>query len=206
MKEILDAGGPAFLIPAVLFVLVFYLTRGLFGLHGRRNQNRKDFLDLWDAARARDDLWLEVAVRHQFGTYLPAHVIRLALGQPDKAQSLLDLSELWPLYRFDADAKTVNWQSKRHSSLNKLRIGRAALLAGYFICALLALLGAVIAAKSGSTTLLGWVYGVVSILFGSLAVISLMREDTIKLAASVGHEWVDRINQSANSSQPKKSA
>lgn len=41
MKEILEAGGAAFLMPAVLFAIVLYLSRGLFGLYGRRSQNRK---------------------------------------------------------------------------------------------------------------------------------------------------------------------
>jgi hypothetical protein len=94
VKEIIAAGGSNLLIPAVLFVLMLYVTRGLSGLHGRRSQNRKEFLELWDSTRSQDDLWLEVVVRHLFGSYLPARIIRLALAQPDKAQSLLDLGEL----------------------------------------------------------------------------------------------------------------
>ena len=107
MKELIEIGGIGFVIPAVLSVLVLYIARGLFGMHGRRSQARKEFLELWNDARASDDLWLEVSVRHLVGTYLPAHVVRLALAGPDKAQSLFDLAELWLLLRYDREARTV---------------------------------------------------------------------------------------------------
>lgn len=198
MKEILTIGGAGYLIPAVLFVLVLYVTRGLFGLHGRRSQHRKEFLELWDSTRSQDDLWLEVAVRHLCGAYLPAHVIRLALAQPDKSQSLFDLAELWPLFRFNAESQTVNWQNQRHSSLAKRRAGRATLLAGYFACALIAVLAALVASKSGAGTFVGWAYSAFAVVSGFVAFICLMREDTIKIAASVGDDWVARINQSSH--------
>ena len=83
MKELIEVGGANFLIPAVLSILVFYAIRGLFGLHGRRSQHRKEVLELWDGARSQDDVWLEIVVRHLVGVYLPAHAIRLACG-PDR--------------------------------------------------------------------------------------------------------------------------
>lgn len=91
IKELIEAGGSGYIIPAVLSVLVLYAVRGAFGLQGRRSQHRKEFLEMWDSSRTQDDLWLEVAVRHLFGTYLPARVIRLALAQPDTSQGLLIL-------------------------------------------------------------------------------------------------------------------
>lgn len=198
MTEILAAGGTSYLIPAVLFVLVLYVARGLFGLHGRRSQSRKEFLELWESARSQDDLWLEISVRHLFGAYLPTHVIRIALQQPDKAQSLLDLAEVWSLFQFDPETRTVNWKNKRHLTSARRRGGQIALLSAYFACALFAVLSAVIAANSGPSSLLGWVYGFCATVLGALAIICLLREDTIKTAASVGQGWVDRINQSAN--------
>lgn len=205
MKEILAVGGPGYLIPAVLFVVVLYLIRGLFGLHGRRGQHRKEFLELWDKTRSQDDLWLEVAIRHLCGAYLPAHVIRLALAQPDKSQSLFDLADLWPLFRFNPESQTVTWQKKRHNSLAKRRVGRAILLAGYFACALLAALAALVASKSSAGSFVGWVYSVLSVASVFAALICLMREDTIKVAAAVGDDWLIRINQlAALSKRPAK--
>jgi hypothetical protein len=194
MGEILAAGGPGYLIPAVLFVLVLYSVRGVFGLHGRRSQHRKEFLELWSDDRRHDDLWLEVAIRHLFGTYLPAPIIRLAMTQPDKSQALLDLSELWALLHFDSDTQTVRWLRKRHQTLQRRKAGRIALLVGYFFWALIALIAAWIASKSGPATFAGWLYGVCAVITGFVAFISLMREDSMKVAVTVGDDWMARIN------------
>ncbi|EGD18123.1 hypothetical protein XGA_3286, partial [Xanthomonas hortorum ATCC 19865] len=42
-KDMIAAGGPGLLIPIVLFALIIYATRGLFDLHGRRSQHRREF-------------------------------------------------------------------------------------------------------------------------------------------------------------------
>lgn len=197
MKEILAVGGSAYLVPAVLFVLLLYVARGLFGLHGRRSQNRREFLELWDKARAQDDLWLEVAVRHLFGIYLPARIIRLALAQPDRAQSLLDLAELWPLLRFDAEAHCVSWRRSRYASLTRRRLGAAVLLAGYICLALLAMLAAFVA-FTGESTLLRWLYSLFAVVSGAWAVSFLARRDTMEVAVAVGDRWIACINGDAH--------
>lgn len=196
IKEIVEAGGSGYLIPAVLSVLVLYAIRGVFGLQGRRSQHRKEFLEMWDSSRTQDDLWLEVAVRHLFGTYLPARVIRLALAQPDTSQGLLDLTELWPLFRFDPDSQTVRWMHRRHLTQKQRQKGRYVLLAGYFGCALMAALFALVAFQSGPSAASGWVSGICAVALGFLAFICLAREDTIKVAATVGDDWLARINRS----------
>lgn len=196
MKEILAVGGSGYLVPAVLFVLLLYAARGLFGLHGRRSQNRREFLELWDRARAQDDLWLEVAVRHLFGIYLPARIIRLALAQPDRAQSLLDLAELWPLLRFEQESQSVSWRHSRHASHAKRRTGAVVLLAGYFVLALLAILAAVVA-FSGDSALVRWVYSLAAVVSGAWAVSFLARRDTIETAVAVGDRWIACINGDA---------
>lgn len=106
--------GAGFLIPVVLFALILYAVRGLFGLHGRRGQHRSEFLERWDATRVDDDFWLEVTIRQLYGTHLPAHVIRSALAHPHTSQALLDLSELWDLFDYDPETGTVAWKHKRH--------------------------------------------------------------------------------------------
>lgn len=196
MDKIIELGGKGLLIPVVLSVLVLYAIRGLFGWHGRRSQHRKEFLELWDPARCKDDLWLEVAVRHWLGTFLPAHVIKIALSQPDKTQSLIELSELWVLFRYDRDTHTVRWLHRRHQTIEKRKVGRILLLLTYFFCALAAFFAALVTFELGPSTSSGWVYGAGTIIFGALALICLMREDTIKTCASVGDEWLDRINRS----------
>lgn len=197
LKDIIAAGGTGYLIPAVLFSLALYVARGLFGWHGRRSQQRKEFLDLWDATRNQDDLWLEVAVRHLFGTYLPARVIRMALSRPDKTQALFDLSELWPLLRFDSESQTVEWTHRRHRTRAQRNFSRYLLLAGYVGCALLTTLLAVAAVRFGPATVYGWMYGICAVVSGIAAFACLTREDVLKLAADKGCEWVARINQPA---------
>jgi hypothetical protein len=190
MKELLAAGGSAFLIPAVLFGLILYATRGLFGLHGRRSQQRKEFLELWTGAQDKDDLWLEVAIRHLFGTYMPAHVIRLALAQSDKNQALRDLSELWPLLRFDETTNTANWRNRTNRSRSYRKFKRYALLSGYFLLLLAAATMALIASYLPVGSLASWAYWINAILLLVVAFICLEKAETAAVAERAGdHGW-----------------
>jgi hypothetical protein len=196
VKEILEAGGGTFLLPSVLFVLVLYAVRGVFGLHGRRGQHRREFLELWDESRAADDLWLEVAVRHLFGTFLPARVIRLALDQPDRSRSLADLCGLWDLLTFNPHDQTVRWAPALKVSVARSRFGRSLCFAAYMSCALAALLAGAVAAHYGHTSLFGWVYGVGAVVVAFLAFICLTYEETVATARSSGDRWIALINSS----------
>ena len=75
------------------------------------------------------------------------------------------------------------------------------LFGGYFACAALAVASVLVAAKSGPNTLAGWVYGVCAVLSGLMSMICLMREDTITIAATVGEDWLVRINRTAAQSR-----
>jgi hypothetical protein len=194
MGEILATGGKEFLLPVSLFFLTLYAARGLFGIHGRRSQNRKEFLELWSEARAQSDLWLEVSVRHLFGTFLPAHIIRLALKQPDRGQALAELSELWPLLHLDRDTLQVRWLYRRHCAPKRRRFVRALVSIAYFACAGASIFGARLAFHYGSDSFSGWLYGVGAIVSGITAYICLAREDAMKTAVRVGEEWLTRIN------------
>lgn len=197
IKDIVDAGGPGLLIPALLFLLVLYAARGIFGLHGRKGQHRKEFLELWDPAQVNDDLWLEVAIRHQFGTYPPAHVIRTILRYPATSQGLLDVSELWPLLRYDASTQTVRWRSARHEKLGDSKVARFAPFLWYFILASLAGVAVIIAYHAEQSMLIRWTYSVLAVILVGAAFIQLMRDDAIKVAAESGNWWIQRINAHA---------
>jgi hypothetical protein len=198
IKDIVDAGGPGLLIPALLFLLVLYAARGIFGLHGRKGQHRREFLDLWDPTKVDDDLWLEVAIRHQFGTYLPGHVIRTILKHPATSQGLLDVSELWPLLQYDAPTRTVRWRSARHEKLGDSRIGRFAPFLWYFILASLAGVAVMIAYYAQQSALTRWSYSVLAVILVGAAFTQLMRDDAIKVAAQSGNLWIQRINATAS--------
>lgn len=206
MKELLAAGGSAFLIPAVLFGLILYATRGLFGLHGRRSQQRKEFLELWTGAQDKDDLWLEVAIRHLFGTYIPAHVIRLALNQADKNQSLRDLSELWPLLRFDEATNTTSWRNRTNGSLSYRKFKRYALLSSYFFLPVAAAAMALIASHSPLGSLASWAYWINAILMLVVAFICLEKAETAAVAERAGNAWLARLNRTSTTQAAVPSA
>jgi hypothetical protein len=204
MKEILEAGGAGFLLPAVLFVMVLYAIRGVFGLHTWRGQNRREFLELWDKARSSDDLWLEVCVRHLFGTHLPSRVIRLALDQPDRSRSLADLSVLWDLLAFDPEHQTVHWRNTLPAKVARSRCGRGLCFVASYVCVLVDVIAAVIAAHYGHTHFAGWVYSVCALAVGAVALLCSSHDDAVKTAARAGNRWVDLINRSvANPSVTK---
>ncbi|UZW58921.1 hypothetical protein [Lysobacter enzymogenes] len=83
--------GAQALLPLSAFMLLAWLVKGVFTLHRSRGQDRKDFLDLWAKQDQSDDLWLQVAVRHVYGEYLPAAVLRYLIRQPQgtRAQSVV---------------------------------------------------------------------------------------------------------------------
>lgn len=196
MKEILEIGGKGFLIPVVFCIVVLYVAKGLFGLHGRRAQYRKEFLELWDQTRQQDDLWLEVAVRQWLGAYLPAHVIRLGMTQPDKAQSLIELSELWPLLRYDRDQRQVQWLHAYTTTDRRRFLFRVALVVAYFVFALTALFFGIAAAEQGPDAFKGWLYAAGVVFFGMIALACVAHDDTVKSASVSGEAWIARINQS----------
>lgn len=202
MKELVEAGGVGYLIPAVLAALVLYLVRAVFGLYVQRNSTRKEFLEMWERSRSEDDVWLEVAVRHWVGTYLPAHVIRLALVQPDKAQSLFELSELWPFLLYDRATRTVRWRSPRLKTLERSKSGRWIWMAGYVVLMVCAMWYGVAAYQMTEINGTRWLYSGAALAFFIFALIALLREDSSKVITASGEEWIARINAAAASTEP----
>ncbi|MCC4605436.1 hypothetical protein HG421_01115 [Xanthomonas campestris pv. badrii] len=196
-KDMIAAGGPGLLIPIVLFALIIYATRGLFDLHGRRSQHRREFLEHWDPKRADDDLWLEVTVRHLYGQPLPAHVIRTALSHPHCSQALMDLSEIWEFYQYDSDTQTVSWAHTRHKHAYRRWLNHRWSLARYFLLACLAMVATYVATLVNGLS--QWIYATAAALCGIGAFISLWRCDAEKKAADAGEIWIKRINDSLRS-------
>jgi len=192
IKDVLGAGGPGLLIPVVLFGLVLYAARGLFGLHGRRNQSRNEFLERWDPKRIDDDLWLEVTIRHLYGTNLPAHVIRAALAHPHASQALSDLSDIWAFLSYDADTQTVSWQYSIHRNQTTRGLLRYWPLIRYFLFAFSGASAAYYAAHISGLT--QWVVSIFAAVMISCAFISLWHGEAEKAAAKVGEAWIKTIN------------
>jgi len=192
INDLISAGGPGLLIPVVLFALLLYAIRGLFDLHGRRSQHRREFLEHWDPKRIDDDLWLEVTIRHLYGTHLPAHVIRTAFAHPHTSQALLDLSELWLFLDYDPETRRVRWQHKRHRNKTSRGVLRFWPVLRYFLMIGAGVIGAYYATRvSGFSQ---WVFATFAVVMGASALLSLWHSDAEKIAAKVGESWIERIN------------
>lgn len=197
LNDLMAAGGPGFLIPAALFMITVYVTRGLFGLYGSKQQSRREFLEIWNPDRINDDFWLEVTVRHLFGTYLPAPVIRIALKQSCASQSLIELAGLWGVLHYDSVHRTVRWKSS-NPYLRKVRLCIPVVL--YFSMASLGIAFCVLAYASNNL-FARWLYSVAALILGSGAILSLAESDAAKIARHTGEQWIDRINAVAASNR-----
>jgi len=194
-KDLVEAGGAALLIPAILFTVTVYVIRGLFGLYGKKSEHRRDFLERWDYARAHDDLWLEVIIRQLYGTYLPAHVIWLALASPHSSQALLDLSSLWPLLRYDENTQTVKWRYKRDRSAFMRRLGRHAPTLRYLLFCLIGSASGIIAYKASGAS--QWIYAALAMVMVVLGLTTLSYDEALKIADTSGEAWISKINSAS---------
>ena len=176
----------------MLFALLLYAIRGLFGLHGRRSQHRREFLEQWDPKRIDDDLWLEVTIRHLYGTHLPAHVIRNALAHRHTSQALLDLSELWDFFDYDLGTRTVAWKHKRHRNPRTRGVLRHWPTLRYFLLAGVGSVAAYLATRvSGFNQ---WTFSILAMVMIATAFLSLWHGEASKAATTVGEAWIKRIN------------
>ena len=195
MDELLRIGGARFFVPAVLAAATLYAIRGVFGLHGRRSQRRKDFLELWRDAPKMDDLWLEVAVRHLFGALLPAPVIRVAMAQPDQAQSLQDIATLWPLMKIDSGTGDLKWDNGWYQRLVPLNLRPHGWFGAYVVLVLAAMACGYIAYNAEATSPFAWIYGTAAIGCLVAAFSSLLKRDATALAAARGELWLALLNR-----------
>lgn len=198
-KDLVEAGGAGLLIPAILFSVAVYVIRGIFGLYGKKSEHRRDFLERWDYARAHDDLWLEVIIRQLYGTYLPAHVIRLALASPHSSQALLDLSSLWPLLRYDENTQTVKWRHKRDRSAFMRRLGRYAPALRYLLFCLVGSTSGIAAYHTSGAS--QWIYATLAAAMVALGLMTLSYDDAAKVADTSGEAWIFKINSTSQGEQ-----
>ncbi|WP_379654041.1 hypothetical protein [Pseudoxanthomonas sp. UC19_8] len=191
-KDLVEAGGAGLLIPAILFSVAVYVIRGFFGLYGKKSEHRRDFLERWDYARAHDDLWLEVIIRQLYGTYLPAHVIRLALASSHSSKALLDLCALWPRLLYDEATQTVQWRYKRDRNPFLRRLGRYGPVLRYSLLCLLGSASAIKAYNSGGVA--QWIYATLTTVILAVALTGLSFDDAARIADASGEAWISKIN------------
>jgi hypothetical protein len=193
IDKLLEVGGTWIIIPMALSAALAFAAKTLLGWHQLRGQNRKEFLECWQGGNQGDDIWLEVAVRHLTGTYIPASVIRAVDAVPDKVDSLLQIAEIWPLLKIDRDAG-VAWRSEKHTTHPMRRRRWWAWNAGYvFVCVTAAGLG-IYSTKVDPASWEAWVYGAFALIFFTLALRCLFNGDALKTADRTAPRWLGFLN------------
>ena len=191
IEKLLEASNGKLLIPMLCALVGAVLVKGIFNLHRSKSADRRDFLDLWMRNEGRDDIWLEVSVRHLFGTYLPASIIRSLMQGPQAARALLEVSEFWELLEINDETLELNWKKKSHATSNGRRNWRYALNALYFVAmgsALVFIFMAIGGDFKTTLVLSWWVYG---IFLAGFAMRCVHFADQLKTATTGGPRWLD---------------
>lgn len=194
IEKLLDVGGQQLILPILIAIAGLYAARGLLGLHIRMAQRRKEFLELWNSDRSSDDLWLQVAIRHLYGCYLPASVIRRIMRWPDAAESLLAISELWPMLAVDVQTARVDWKSSRYERAGNIWLERILMLGSYAVLATLAFVVATASLRSEALSFTAVSYAVIAVFLGIVSLTSLARADRLNAAIKRGQKLLRRIN------------
>lgn len=119
IEKLIGLADGRFIVPVLLIVASTSLAKAVFGMQRSVSADRKDFLELWSRPADKDDAWVEVAVRHLFGEYLPAAVIRSLLTSPQVGRALREVSAAWPLLEMDDETRQLRWKRGRHSSARR---------------------------------------------------------------------------------------
>jgi len=206
IKQLLQAGGLSLAVPMIIIVLGSILVKGGFSLFRARSTDRKDFLDTFKEIDARSDLWLCVSVRHLFGKYLPTSVIRKLMVGANPGRALLDVSDGWEFFIFDAATSLVRWRNPRHINTRTRKRKVLMLNVGYFSlgCPGLFLAYWIVAGRfMQQFAVVAWVYVVLAAI-GAIA--CLIKGDRLK-DAGLAAEWLglgDYKSEARPQRSPKK--
>lgn len=185
-----SVGDGRLLIPLSVIFAGMVLVKAIFGLQRSRSADRKDFLELWAQSAEKDGIWLEVAIRHLFGAYLPATVIRTLLASPQAGQAFCDVSIAWSLLDMDDKTKDVRWKAPRHMSPRWRRFEVRALNFMYVLLGTSSIVAGLWAYKGGVGTLGAFNAWTFSFLSLGTAIACLVRADAIASADKSVPRWL----------------
>ncbi len=190
IEKLLEVSNGKLLIPVLCALAGAVLVKGIFNLHRSKSADRRDFLDLWMRNEERDDIWLEVSVRHLFGAYLPASIIRSLMQGPQAARALLEVSEFWDLLEMNDETLELDWKKKSHATPDGRRNWRYALNTLYFVAmgsALVSIYIAIIGDAKTTLVLSWWIYG---LFFAGFAIRCVDLADKLKTATAGAPRWL----------------
>ncbi|GAB3047483.1 hypothetical protein [Stenotrophomonas tumulicola] len=190
VDKLLSLQNGRLLLPFLIIVVIYFGVKGIAGLHQSRTSTRREFLELMKDHAAKDDLWLSVAVRHQFGAYLPVTLIRHLLGSKQPARALLEVSEAWELIDMDDQTGELRWRRTRHDSRGKRKwIARGHLLA-YFITAFCSMMLAYLLVTSRAPITDSPVWWLWVSMGAGYALWSIHRRELLKTSSQALERWV----------------
>lgn len=189
VEKVLEFGGSNWLVPILIATAFVWLVNQITSLHQVKGTRRYEFLQLWSTNTSPDDVWLEVAVRHAFGEYLPASVIRMLMRSKYAARALLEVSESWPLLEYREETDEIVWRHAGHRSSGGRKLRQHAMLIGYAVLMLPAAGAATLLVKLGPTSAqqLAWIPVVT---LGAAAVGLLVRRERLKAAETAVPRWL----------------
>lgn len=194
MEAAVSAIGNWAILPAALLALAGYLISLLVGLHGTKSQSRTKFMELWPAAVKQDDMALEVTIRHGFGTYIPASVIRRACRLDHCADRILLLAQLWPLLQHRRPDGRLQWIKRSYEDPRHLARVERGFTALYFVIALSAFASFSVAVNLGHKSILAWMCGVNALLFLTVAFGMLGKAEMFAVARKQGERLLEEVN------------
>lgn len=190
IEKLMELDGGKFLIPVVVIFAGTALVKGIFGFHRSRSSDRRDFLELFQKHQGENDLWLSVAVRHLFGAYLPATLIRQLMCDPQPGRALAEVAHVWDLLEMDDDTGELHWRRRWFARPAFRRLLGWLLLLSYFVLASTALFVAVRAGSGGfdeTATVAAWLCVLV---MGMAAFWCLGYQGTLKDAGKAAQRWL----------------
>src|SRR5690606_36359172 len=109
---------------------------------------------------------------------------------------------LWALLCYEASTQTVRWKHPRYEKLHRSRLHRNWPFIAYVLLARLGGISALIAHHADHSLFVRWTYSFLAVVLAGAALSQLMRDDTIKVAAESGNEWIQKINAERRNSAP----
>lgn len=190
IENLLQLGGGRLLIPIIVVVVGVAIVKGAFNLTRSRSADRRDFLELFQKYQDANDLWLSVAVRHLFGAYLPAGLIRQLMSAQQPGRALLEVSNSWDLLDLNDETGDLYWRRK---ILRSQKVRKRIILVFtifYFVLAFISLTlayHAMVGTFEGLTLWVAWAWTILTA-FGAFS--CLAYGDTLKEADKAARRWL----------------
>lgn len=140
INRLVDFSDGKLLFPLILCAIAVLLLKWIASNAQSKGTSRKEFLELFQRADSKDDLWLSVAVRHHFGAYLPVSLIKELSELDQPARAIMEIADAWELIDLDDTTGELTWRHRRHSTPQRRRYFAYAFMAGYCITAMAAML------------------------------------------------------------------